>query len=180
MVSETLARRYANAVFSAAGDYGAADAVGADLATISGALNDDPKTREFFLSPVVDRSEKERLLLTAFQGKVHDVALHTLLLLVRKRREPVLDVLLSEYRKLQASARGSEPLTVTSAVRLAPDVERSLVERLERIYGKKFDVKQVVDPQTIGGVRIAMGDKLIDGTVSGQIEALARTLFAPN
>jgi F-type H+-transporting ATPase subunit delta len=180
MVSETLGRRYANAVFSAAGDHDATDAVGRDLATISGAIDGDTKTREFFLSPVIARADKERVLLDAFEGKVHDVALHTLLLLVRKRREPVLDVLLSEYRKLQGVARGTEPLTVTSAVRLSPEEERSLVERLERIYGKKFDVKQVVDPRAIGGVRIAMGDKLIDGTVAGQIDALARTLFAPN
>jgi F-type H+-transporting ATPase subunit delta len=180
MVSEKLGRRYASAVFSAAGDYDATDTVGADLATISGALNDDPKTREFFLSPVVPRAEKERALSEAFSGRVHDVALHTLLLLVRKRREPVLEVLVAEYRKLRSAARGTEPLTITSAVALEPDRERALVARLETIYGKKFDVKQIVDPQTIGGLRVAMGDKLIDGTVSGQLDALARTLFAPN
>ncbi|HTX60387.1 MAG TPA: ATP synthase F1 subunit delta [Verrucomicrobiae bacterium] len=179
MLSEKLARRYATAVFSAAGDAGAVDDVGAGLATISSAIAADVRSREFFLSPVIDRGDKERLLLAAFAGKVHDVALHTLLLLVRKRREPLLDVLLAEYRKLSSAARGAEPLTVTSARELSAEQERELVARLERIYGKSFTVTQVVDPRAIGGIRIAMGDRVIDGTISGQLDALSRTLFAP-
>jgi F-type H+-transporting ATPase subunit delta len=54
------------------------------------------------------------------------------------------------------------------------------VNRLQSIYGKKFEVRQVVDPNLIGGVRITMGDRRIDGTISGQLDALARTLFSPN
>lgn len=180
MVGEKLARRYATAVFSAAGDHNAVDRVGADLAAIAAALDADPLMRDFFLSPVIARSAKERALLAALQGKVHDVALHSLLLLVRKRREAVLEVLVPEYRKLQMAARGTDPLTITAARRLSDDELRELVGRLERIYGKKFEVAQVVDPHLIGGVRITMGDRRIDGTVSGQLEALARTLFSPN
>jgi F-type H+-transporting ATPase subunit delta len=180
VVNEKLARRYANAVFTAAGDHQAVDRVGDDLATISSAIQDDPLAREFFISPVINRAEKERALLAAFDGKVHDVALHTLLLLVRKRREPVLGVLAAEYRKLQLAQRGSNALTVTAARRLSDQELGSLVERLERVYQKKFDVTQLVDPELIGGVRVVMGDRRLDGTISGQLDALARTLFAPN
>jgi len=180
MVSEKLARRYANAVFSAAGDTGAVDRVGADLAAIAAAIDGDPLMRDFFLSPVISRADKERALLAGFDGKVHDVALHTLLLLVRKRRERVLSALVPEYLKLQMAARGTDALTITAARRLSDDELRALVARLEHLYGKKFDVAQVVDPALIGGVRVTMGDRRIDGTISGQLDALARTLFSPN
>jgi F-type H+-transporting ATPase subunit delta len=180
MISEKLGRRYATAVFSAAGDHDAVDRVGAELASIAAALDTDPQMRDFFLSPVIDRPAKERALLAALQGKVHDVALHSLLLLVRKRREAVLSVLVTEYRKLQMASRGTDPLTVTTSRKLADGELHALVERLQGLYGKKFEVAQVIDPQLIGGVRITMGDRRIDGTVSGQLEALARTLFSPN
>ena len=99
-------------------------------------------------------------------------------LLVRKRREALLGALVAEYRKLQRAARGEEALTITSARALPAHELATLVNRLEHIYEKKFDVAQVVDPAAIGGVRVLMGDRRIDGTVAGRLEALSRELFA--
>lgn len=180
MANETLARRYATAVFSLAKDNGSTERVGKDLSVIATAINEDPATREFFVAPIVDRGEKEKALVAAFNGKVDDVALHTLLLLVRKRRETLLDELLAEYRKLELQARGAEPLTITTARELPESELRSMVERLEQLYKKKFEVTVRRDASLIGGVRIAMGDRLIDGTVAGRLEELSRTLFAHN
>ena len=178
MVNETLARRYAVAVFALAREQDAVDEIGDDLATIESVLDSDASAREFFVAPIIDRGAKERVLVQTFASTVHEVALHTVLLLVRKRRETLLGALLAEYRKLQLAARGEEGLTVTSARKLTRDELHALVERLERIYAKKFDVTQIVDPRMIGGVRILMGDRRIDGTVAGRLEALSRTLFA--
>ena len=180
MANETLARRYATAVFDLANDAGVVPRVGDDLVAIRKAIQEDETTKNFFVAPIVDRKEKERVLLAAFEGKVHDVALHTLLLLVRKRRETLLPALVVEYRKLEQQARGAEPLTVTTARELPESELRSLVDRLEKIYGKKFDAQVHVDPSVIGGVRVMMGDRRIDGTVAGRLEELSRTLFAHN
>jgi F-type H+-transporting ATPase subunit delta len=180
VINETLARRYATAVFSLANDGANADRVGADLAALATAIESDSLTRDFFVAPVIDRATKERVLAQVFGGKVDDVALHTVLLLVRKRRERLLPAIVVEYRKLQQAQRGAEPLTLTSAHPLSSQELAAMVERLERLYRKKFDVKHVVDPQVIGGVRVLMGDRRVDGTVSGRLEALARELFASN
>ena len=178
MANETLARRYATAVFDIAQESGSIEKVGNDLSRIARAIHDDEATAEFYVSPVVQRADKEQALLAAFSGKVSDVALHTLLLLVRKRREAILAELLAEYRKLELASRGLEPLTVVTA-RDLPDLElRAMVDRLEKIYSKKFDVTVKRDSSLLGGVRIVMGDRHIDGSVSGRLEELTRTLFA--
>ncbi|MGC1381091.1 MAG: F0F1 ATP synthase subunit delta, partial [Candidatus Baltobacteraceae bacterium] len=78
------------------------------------------------------------------------------------------------------AAQGIEALSVTSARPLDRDELRGLVERLERIYHKKFSVAERVDPSLIGGVRVMMGDRRIDDTISGRLDALARDLFATN
>jgi F-type H+-transporting ATPase subunit delta len=180
MANETVARRYAVAVFQLADEQHAIDAVGKDLHMLSDAIYDDQTTKGFFLSPVIDRKEKERVLSSAFAGKVHDIAMHTVLLLVRKRREALLREIVRQYDALQLQARGEEPLTVTTAKELSASELRTLVDRLEKLYGKKFSVTQTVRPKLIGGVRIMMGDRLIDGTVEGRLEELTRTLFARN
>lgn len=178
MANEKIARRYATAVFSLAGDKHARERVGSDLAAIAKALDDNELTREFYRAPTVDRKNKESALLAAFRGRVDDVALNTLLLLVRKRRETLLDGLLVEYRKLEQAARGAEPLTITTARNLPENQLRSMVERLEEVYGKKFETSVRHDPSLIGGVRIMMGDRRVDGSVAGRLEELARSLFA--
>jgi F-type H+-transporting ATPase subunit delta len=180
MANETLARRYATAVFSLAREASAVGRVGNDLSAAARVIDTDPVTHEFFVSPVLDRKEKERILTLVFQGRVHDIALHSLLLLVRKRRESLLNTVVSEYRKLELQSRGAELLTVTTARSLSEGELRSMVERIEQIYGRKFEVNVRRDPSLIGGVLITMGDRRIDGTVAGRLEELARTLFASN
>ncbi|MDQ2865143.1 MAG: ATP synthase F1 subunit delta [Candidatus Eremiobacteraeota bacterium] len=178
MAAEKAARRYATAVFSLASGKDATERIGNDLATIAKAIGEDAVTQEFYRAPTVDRKNKEQALSVAFTGRVDEVALNTLLLLVRKRREALLDSLLVEYRKLEQTARGAEPLTVTTARTLPESQLRSIVERLEHVYGKKFDVSVRHDPSLIGGLRIMMGDRRVDGTVAGRLEELARNLLA--
>ncbi len=180
MGNEKLARRYATAVFALAQQPGAVTDVGRDLATISSGIDADETTEAFFLAPIVDRVEKERVLLAAFEGKTNEVALHTLLLLVRKRRESLLRELVEQYRVLERQARGAEPLTVTTAKQMSADELRALVARQERAYGNTVDASQRVDPDLIGGVRVTMGDRRIDGSVAGRLEELTRELFSRN
>ncbi len=180
MVNETLARRYAGAVYSLASESNAVERVGNELSAIARAIDSEPSLREFFVSPVIERSEKLNALAAAFGGKVGDIALHTVLLLVRKRRETLLDRLVVEYRALELAGRGAEPLVVTTARALSDEELRSLVAHLERVYGKTFEASVKHDPSLIGGIRISMGDRVIDGSVSGRLEELTRTLFASN
>lgn len=180
MANEKVARRYAVAVFQLAGDQRAVEAVGKDLHVLSDAIYEDGTTKEFFLSPVIDSKEKAQVLAAAFAGKAHEIALHTVLLLVRKRREALLKEIVAQYDVLQMRARGAEPLTITSAKELSREKLGELVAALEKIYSKTFDVTQRIDPSLIGGVRIMMGDRRVDGSVEGRLEELSRTLFAKN
>jgi F-type H+-transporting ATPase subunit delta len=176
VVNQTLARRYAVAVDAIARERGIGEKIAADLTAIAAAIGDRGKIYEFFASPVVPRPDKERLLTEAFGEKVDQVALHTLLLLVRKRRETLLGALVSEFLALQRAARGAETLVMTSARPLERDEYVELVEKLERAYGKKFEVTQEVDPKLIGGVRLVMGDRRIDASIAGRLDSLAREL----
>jgi F-type H+-transporting ATPase subunit delta len=176
VVNAVLARRYATAVASLAQQRGIVDAIGADLAAIAAAIGERGAIYDFFVAPVVDRREKERVLAESFEGRVDPIALHTLLLLVRKRRETLLGAVVNAYRALQREARGAETLTVQSARPIERDEYRSLIERLEQLYGKKFEVTERVDPDLIGGLRIFLGDRRIDASIAGRLEALAREL----
>ncbi|MBV9332981.1 MAG: ATP synthase F1 subunit delta [Candidatus Eremiobacteraeota bacterium] len=177
MVNQTLARRYALAIAGLAREQNAVERVSADLRSVSEVLSAPGLAHEFFVSPVIDRPAKERALLEILDGKMHPVALHSVLLLVRKRRESLLPAIVAEYLALERAGRGVEPMTLESARPLDRSEFQHLVARLEQVYGKKFEVTEVVDPSLIGGLRIMMGDRRIDDSIAGRLETLARELL---
>jgi F-type H+-transporting ATPase subunit delta len=175
MPNEKLARRYATAIFQLAADAGSVDAVGRDLHTFVAALAADTDVNRFFRSPVVDRAEKSAVIGQAFD-KLDDIALHAILLLIHKRREALAPEIVAQYDVLERQARGAQMLNVTSARPLSKADLDVLVAKLAAAFKTSFDVTQNVDPDLIGGVRITMGDKRIDGTIAGRLDDLARML----
>jgi F-type H+-transporting ATPase subunit delta len=177
MQNETLARRYATAIFRLATGANAIDAIGADLTNASDTIFASDDVRRFYLSPVFERSKKEAVLLEALGGKLNEIALHSILLLVRKRRESLLPAIAVEYGKLALAASGQEPLEIVSATDLSRDDVAAIVSRLECSYGKRFSVTNRTDPSVLGGLRITIGDRRIDGTLAGRFDELARDLM---
>jgi F-type H+-transporting ATPase subunit delta len=175
MPNEKLARRYATAIFQLATEANAVSQVRDDLHAFADALHASDEVRRFFISPVVDRNEKSAAIADAF-SKLHEIALHAVLLLIRKRREGLVDEIVRQYDELERQARGAQTLRVTSARALSAAQLDGLVTKLKDAYHTSFDIAQTVDPELIGGVRITMGDKRIDGTVAGRLDDLARML----
>jgi F-type H+-transporting ATPase subunit delta len=175
MPNETLARRYATAIFQLATEAGAVDRIGEDLHAFVAALDADAEVKRFFRSPVVDREEKAAVIGEAFD-RLHEIALHAIFLLIRKRRETLVTEIVAQYDILEREARGAQTLNVTSARPLSKADLDALVAKLTAAFETSFDVTQNVDPDLIGGVRITMGDKRIDGTIAGRLDDLARML----
>jgi F-type H+-transporting ATPase subunit delta len=175
MANETLARRYATAIFSLAKDADAIGHIRSQLHAVKDVFDGDEEARKFFRSPVIDRKVKAGVVERTFGG-LHVIALHSLLLLVRKRRERIFDEIVAQYDLLEERSRSASPLRIESARALDPGELSDLVNKLAARFNTTFDVTQTVDPRLIGGVRITMGDKQIDGSVAGRLDDLARML----
>jgi len=175
MANETVARRYAVAIFGLAKDGNVIPQVKHDLHTVLDTLGADESIRKFFRSPVVDRKEKAEIIGRAFDA-LNEIALHSVLLLIRKRREALFEEIVAQYDELEQQSRSAAPLRIETARELTKPELDALVARLAARYRTTFDVTQTVDPELIGGVRITMGDKRIDGSVAGRLDDLARLL----
>lgn len=180
MANETVARRYATAIFSLAKDSDSVESVGRDLRESYATISSDDTIRRFFISPVIDRGEKAKTIEAAFEPRVGLIALHTLLLLIRKRREALLGPILEQYEKLLLAEQQREPLEIASARPLEEAELDAIVARLSRKFGKSFEVTQKVEPEILGGVRITMRDRYVDGSIAGRLDELSRLLFAKN
>ena len=82
------------------------------------------------------------------------------------------------YLDIAAARREQQTATVTSAVPLSNDDRARLATGLSAIYGGKVHVNAVVDPRVMGGIKVEIGDEIIDGTVIRKLDAARRAMGA--
>jgi F-type H+-transporting ATPase subunit delta len=88
------------------------------------------------------------------------------------------DRVLEKYLETASSRREQQTAVVTSAVPLTDDDRARLAAGLAALYGGTVHVNTVVDPRVMGGVKVEIGDELIDGTVIRKLDAARRAMGA--
>ncbi|MGO3662806.1 F0F1 ATP synthase subunit delta, partial [Microbacterium gubbeenense] len=80
--------------------------------------------------------------------------------------------MLASAQKSVADATGESLATVTTARQLPAAQLSRLTERLQQRYGRSLRLSQVIDPSIIGGLRVTVGDEVIDGTIRSKYNDL--------
>jgi F-type H+-transporting ATPase subunit delta len=176
MASSKVARRYATALFNTALANDVVKSVEDDLSAISNLLSNDPKFKDFILSPEVGREEKIKIAEKLFSDRVTALTMQALRLLLIKRRESEITEVRNEYVALRREQGSVAYIMVTSAEALEPEQKDALVAKLETKFGKKVEADFKIDARLIGGVKVQVGDYVLDGTVRGSLRRLGETL----
>ena len=96
--------------------------------------------------------------------------------LVDNDRLGVVPAIRALFEDLKREQEGILEAQITSAFALDDEQQSRLVRRLEAKYQRKVSAQVSVDPQLIGGVKIVVGDKVLDATVRGKLDAMAVAL----
>jgi F-type H+-transporting ATPase subunit delta len=173
-----VARKYALALFRAALQRGALDPVAADLESVRELLRADPRFADLLAAPDVPVADKQALLGRVLNGRVGPVVQELLSLLLAKGRFGLLPAATVRYRELLEEERGIVRAKAVTAVRLTDPEKTKLVERLQKVTGKKVLMTESVDPAILGGVLVTVGDRIIDGSVRSALRDLRESLLA--
>ncbi len=175
-----VAKRYAGALFAVADRNGILDAVASDLELIHRRMTDVPYLRAILMEPLVSDTRKNSVVDEAFGDRVTASSLNFLKLLIRKRREDLIEECAREFRALLAEHANTADAEVSSAVALTDDQTTRLTEKLQALTGKTIRLTVSVDPALVGGVVVRIGDTVMDGSVRGKLERLQRQLSGAN
>jgi len=177
MRDRRVATRYAGALLASAKQAGVLDGVAESYAALVAMQQEGRGELRIFLdSPQVRTEEKKELLRNVFGGRVEPVLLNFVFLLIDKNRIENFRDIGEEFARLVEQEQGVMRARVTTAVALPADLEDALRGRLAALTGKTMILEKRVDPAVIGGVKVVMEDKILDGTVRTNLDLLRRTL----
>lgn len=171
----TIARPYATAVFRLAKAKKALAKWSEELALIA-AVTENAQVKNLIDDPKLPSNELERVLLSIFEGKLSDAAINLVKLLVENNRLTIVADIVAAYEELKAEDEGTLEAEITAAAKPTDAQIKALVKQLEAKFGKKVEAQVSLDPELIGGIKIVVGDTVIDASVRAQLQSLEYTL----
>lgn len=179
MTETVIARRYANALFSLGRKQGgdALDRHGALLAELAGMIREEPKLALALKSPVIGVEEKKGLMGALLDRMDADKTMRNFcFLLADKERLGVLADIADWYGILLDEANGILRGKVITAIRLSPERQAEVKSSLAQKMGRDMELVFSVDPAILGGMVLAVGDRVMDGSLRAQLGILRENL----
>lgn len=175
MIVDAVTARWAGALYGLAQKQGALAAVVADVQRIA-VETARPELRRVLLNPRLDVATRRSSLEGALRG-AHALTQNFVGLAFDRGREEVLVALGAAFhRRILDEAGEVEGVVETARPMSQPEIDRAAAE-FGRALGKKLLLVNRVVPEIVGGARVIAGNRMLDGSVTGRLDALKRRLL---
>lgn len=165
---------YGQSLYDLASSENLADDILCQMQTVLKLLAENPDYVRLLTEPSIPKKQRLALLDEAFGSDMQPYLLNFLKILVENGMVRDFGGCCRRYTELYNADRGIAQAEVTSAVPLNAQQLERLRAKLEEISGKKIRLQPKVDPSVLGGLRVSLEGKLLDGTVKGRLEDLRR------
>ncbi len=171
-----VATVYAQALLELVTDTSRLEEVEKELSGIREAFYSDPAVRDFILSPILSKDEKEAILLKSLRGQVGELLISFIGVLNSKNRLEYLPEICEEFSEGVDRVLGRSKLIVESKDELSFE----LLEKIRNLMESKFHTKAILSNKVrsdlIGGFVIRMNDYLIDASIRSKLLAMKKSL----
>lgn len=153
------------------------DEVWEEVKLLSSALQENKEFTNMMTHPDMTQEKGFALLEEAFGGKLSDVMMGFFQVLVKKGRFSEILSVLDYFQKEAKEYKKIGVVYVTTPTGLTEEQKSSIVERLTQISGyQSLEMNYVVDPGLLGGIRIRIGDRVVDNSIQTKLEEMTRSL----
>jgi F-type H+-transporting ATPase subunit delta len=185
MQAEAVATRYASALFQSITDPAERERTLRLLTDVTAALEAPAGPKTLILNPFYSAQQREAALLKLIDLEGANtpcppMTRRFLQLLLRKNRLQAIQAVTAAYGRLLEEVQGRLSITVSTARPLDQAAQQALHARLEQLLKRPVGVTHHVDPSLLGGARLQLGSRLIDGTIRGQLDRLRRKTVGTN
>ena len=169
----TIARPYAEALFKAG-----AGAAEAEQVAVLGAIAADGQLVRFADNPQVVTQQVFDLVGGLVKTPLVPAVANLLRTVIDNGRVAALPVIAAQFHALVNAQSGVSDATIESAYPIDAVQLGDVKAALERRFGRKLNASVVVKPELIGGVRVVVGDEVLDTSVAARLQQMKTALVA--
>ena len=172
----TVARPYAEALFRVAkqGNLAAWSEVVSELSQLG--MNTD--VQAYASNPKAAAADVAATLVSMLKSPATPEVINLVTMLVQNDRVSLLPEIGAQFEVLKNADAGAADASIVSAFEISPQQAADLVASLEKKFGRKLNPTVTVDPSLIGGVRVVVGDEVLDTSVRAKLQQLHVALAA--
>ncbi len=169
---DALAAIYARSLFELAEAQGGRELIEGSLAELEDIIEmarADRNFSEFLASRVLPVSDRAASLERIFKGRLSNLTLRFLQIVNEKGRLPHLTAIVAAYDRLVQEKFGRVEVDLYTPAPVSPEEIRAIRDRLREALGKEPIIHPYVDHAMIGGLKMQIGDRLIDGSIATRL-----------
>ncbi|WP_027016428.1 F0F1 ATP synthase subunit delta [Comamonas composti] len=174
----TIARPYADALYKASTHMGADLSGTVVWAEKLAAIAADPQLRQLADDPKVTHEQMFSVIQGVAGSALPDAVANFLRVIIENGRLQALPEVVAQFRSLVNRAAGSSDAVVHSAFPIDAGALAELGATLEKRFGRKLNLTVEQDQSLIGGVRVVVGDEVLDTSVKARLEQMKAALIA--
>jgi F-type H+-transporting ATPase subunit delta len=173
MVTGSLARRYAKAIFDIGSQQGDLTKLGQDIRSLAKAMTESKELDTALTNPAIRRSDRKKVVDGLLQSiGVQTASKNLVYILLEGERMGSLPGISRALDEMIEAQAGRVTAEVISARPLDPSQLSQINAALEKLSGKKVSVTTRQDPELLGGVVAKVGDTVYDGSLRTQLRTL--------
>ncbi len=177
METSKIGVRYAKAFFELVAERKMLEKAADDIRLIQSVWKESDDLQVALLNPVIPPSGKKKIIKVLFTGKIEEITMRFLELILQNRRETYLPDILRRFMHLYTLSLGVKPAELITAFPVSQEITGKVSEVLRRMFHSEIALTPVVQPSLIGGFIVRVDDLQIDASIASQLRLMKRQLI---
>lgn len=175
MNNPRLAGRYAKSLLGLAIEKSQLEEVYADMRLIKSICHTNPDFVALLKSPVIHSDKKEKIIQSVITGRVNQITLLFIQLLLRKTRESNLPEIANTFIDQYNTLKGIHRVKVTTASALSEEMKQVFINKVKTAASiQHIELETVVEEKLIGGFKLEMDGNLVDASILRDLNDVKR------
>lgn len=176
--TDTVGRVYAEALIELAREQNVVSDLAQEVDSLLPHVGEGSELNRLLTNPAIGDGERAKIVQRVFEGKVSPLLYKMMRVISDKGRLGSLGQVLAGYLLAVADDRGHIEVQAFIASELDSGAAKKVADQIGQALGKTVSLTQKVDPALIGGLKIKIGDQLIDASVASQLRSMKNKMIA--